>query len=109
MADIAVINTIIGGTVIIVGAITGGAVKIIKAISDSKNQGIEAGQARDHKLNRIETLVDGRYSDVLQELADLKLITANASGLKGDMDRALDAQHKANEQAKRVAKSKENE
>jgi hypothetical protein len=55
------------------------------------------------KLGRIEVLVDGRYGEVLQELADVKRLLAATSGLKVDQDKAAEAQTRADDQAARVA------
>jgi hypothetical protein len=61
---------------------------------------------QDVKLQRIEILVDGRYGQVLQELADLKRLLAAESGLPIDKEKADAAQVRANEQAARVVESK---
>lgn len=54
------------------------------------------------KLEHIEILVDGRYSEVLQELADVKRLLAKQTGESSDVDRADQAQRRADDQANRV-------
>jgi len=54
------------------------------------------------KLENIEILVDGRYSAVLQELADVKNLLAISTGLPSDELKANKAQVIADEQAKQV-------
>jgi hypothetical protein len=55
------------------------------------------------KLQRIEVLVDGRYGQVLQELAAVKRLLAAESGLASDKTKAAVAQARADEQEARVA------
>jgi hypothetical protein len=54
------------------------------------------------RTERIELLVDGRYGDVLQELADVKRLLASITKLPADQAKAEAAQGKADDQAKRV-------
>lgn len=58
---------------------------------------------QDVKLQRIEVLVNGRYGEVLQELADVKRLLAAESGRTADATRADQAQQRADLQAARVA------
>lgn len=64
--------------------------------------GAEAGAVRDAKLDHITVLVNGRYSQVLQELADVRHRLATASGLASDHLQAEVAQARADDQAGRV-------
>jgi hypothetical protein len=54
------------------------------------------------KLDHIEILVDGRYSEVLQQLADVRELLAQATGTQGDRDRATTSQTHADQQEQRV-------
>lgn len=63
----------------------------------------QAGAAQDKKLDTITVLVNGRYSKVLQELADVKRILAASTGLESDRKAATVAQTHADDQASRVA------
>jgi hypothetical protein len=75
--------------------------------TSKKSDAIAATNVKqDVKLQRIEILVDGRYGQVLQELADVKRLLAAESGLAIDHDKAAAAQSRANEQAARVVESK---
>lgn len=62
----------------------------------------QAGAVRDAKLDNITVLVNGRYSEVLQELADVKRLLAAATGLARDHANAVTAQERADEQLRRV-------
>lgn len=64
--------------------------------------GAEAGAVRDAKLDNITILVNGRYSLVLQELADVKRQLAAVTGREIDRVAAALAQQAADEQAARV-------
>lgn len=113
----ATIAAITAAAVTVIGTLTGGIVSIIVALRDTRAKvaetkvavehnaelGRKAGAARDQKLERIEVLVDGRYSEVLQELADMKLLLAKSTGLRADHDQATSAQQRADSQHARVA------
>lgn len=94
----------------ILAAISTATVKIIHALRSTtaivaETQAINKTQNK--KLDKITVLVDGRYSAVLQEMADLKLAVAKLSGLPADKVRAVDAQKRATEQAARVKMTEE--
>ncbi len=91
-------STTVAAVVTILGALFAGIGKLIR-----QSQKIaETNKKQDKKLDRIEILVDGRYGDVLQELADLKRLFAENTGKKADMEKADHAQKKADEQTARV-------
>lgn len=82
---------IIGGVVAMLGGIVYG-IRILRG--DNLKQVVQ--------LDRIEILVDGRYSEVLQELADVKQLLAKQTGAPADAESAQHAQRKADEQEHRV-------
>lgn len=95
-----IIPAIVAGLVTLIGSITAA---IIAWNTNKKTNTIkEDGVKRDEKLGRIEVLVDGRYGQVLQELADVKLLLATTTGLKTDSDRASQAQTAADNQIART-------
>lgn len=103
--DLITISAIITGVIAIIGAIAGAAVSIIVAMRETKKEVKDvASQAvvADAKLDRIEVLVDGRYSKVLQELADVKAMLARETGHQVDSELAVVAQKTADEQEERV-------
>lgn len=59
--------------------------------------------AQTKKLDNITILVDGRYGEVLQELADIKRIFAQTTGLPADATKADVAQETADAQHARTA------
>ena len=59
----------------------------------------------DRKVDNITVLVDGRYSDVLQELSNVRGLLADRSGLTADRVLAEAAQMRSDDQAARVAES----
>lgn len=63
----------------------------------------------DRKVDVVTMLVDGRYSDVLRELAHVRKILAERSGSTYDIERAKDAQVKADDQAARVVSAEKSE
>lgn len=75
---------------------------IATTIVQNAEAGAGAGGERDRKLDRIEVLVDGRYSQVLQELADMKKLLADLTGTAVDRAQATIAQATADEQHRRV-------
>ena len=96
----------------IISALVAGIIAIIRVLAETRavkaavteNATISAtvGKARDTKLDRIELLVDGRYGEVLQELADVKALLAALTGKPSDQLKAVAAQAKADDQAARV-------
>lgn len=76
--------------------------RVKKDIRDNAAAGAEAGAVRDRKLDNITVLVNGRYSLVLQELADVKRQLATVTGREIDKVAATLAQQAADEQAARV-------
>jgi len=94
LAAVGVLATIIGGL-------------IVNIIVARKNQAIiknveEKTLKQNKQLSNIEILVDGRYGDVLQELANVKKLLAESSGLSSHKEEAVSAQAKANRQEDRV-------
>lgn len=71
-------------------------------IAQNAAAGAVAGAARDAKLDHITVLVNGRYSQVLQELADVRRLLAAHSGLEADRLKADIAQQQADAQAHRI-------
>jgi hypothetical protein len=98
-ATIGVALTGLAGMISAVGA---AAALIIKEIRSKAAVGAAAGEQRDLALNRIELLVDGRYSAVLEELAEMKNLLANATGDPMDRAKATLAKGDSDAQAKRV-------
>ena len=98
----ATIGVLLTGAAGLTAALGTAAGLIIKEIRANAAQGMAAGQIRDQKLNRIETLVDGRYSDVLRELAVVKAQLAVITGDHRDVAKALIAQENSNRQDERV-------
>jgi hypothetical protein len=95
----------------ILGAVTAAITTIITLIRSGKTKAIvegthELNQAQNLKLDTITLLVNGRYGDVLQELADVKRILAAESGRKADKESATQAQTRADAQQARVAETK---
>jgi len=90
-AVLAILAILIPGILAIIGALR----KTQDTVKD-----VTAGQNK--QLNKIEVLVDGRYGEVLQEIADLKLALSVATGLAADKIKAADAQTKADVQVERV-------
>jgi len=82
----------------VIGAIAGAAVKIIREVRNVTKPTVE-------KLGRIETLVDGRYSDVLNELASVKRLLANQTGDRSDGARATLAEGAASDQRQRLVEA----
>lgn len=77
-------------------------VRVQAAIKQNAVDGAAAGAAREAKLDHISVLVNGRYSQVLQELADVRRELAAASGLERDRIQAAIAQDRADAQAELV-------
>lgn len=69
------------------------------AVERNAVAGAAAGAAREAKLDHISGLVNGRYSQVLQELADVRRQLAAASGREADRIQAAIAQDRADAQA----------
>ena len=67
---------------------------------------VAQADAQTLKLGRIELLVDGRYGQVLQELADVKRLLAAESGKESDAAKADIAQKNADDQVSRVLAAK---
>jgi hypothetical protein len=99
----------------IIGSLVAGIIAIIRVLAETRAVKTEVinnaetsaivGKARDRKLDRIEILVDGRYGEVLQELADMKDLLAKITGKPSDIAKAEAAQTKADEQVARVVAS----
>jgi hypothetical protein len=105
--------TVIGTVAItVIGALVAGIIQIIRVLHETKAK-VEANTAtlvdtgihRDAQLGRIEVLVDGRYSQVLQELATVKALLATRTGTLEDRRSADSAQRAADDQAARVVAS----
>ena len=54
------------------------------------------------KVDVVTLLVDGRYGDVLRELADVRAMLAEKTGTQNDQTRADSARHDSNLQDARV-------
>lgn len=101
--------------VLVIGAMVTGVVTIIRVLAETRTvktaiavnaqTSERVGAQRDTTLKRIEILVDGRYGDVLQELADLKELVAGMTGKPTDILKAQAARRKADEQVARVTAS----
>ncbi len=113
MVIAALIASLCAGLATLIAAVVAGIVAIIKALHDTKaaitekletNAAVSKtmGDVRDKKLDRIEVLVDGRYGEVLQELADMKKALALATGLATDQVKSDEAQKRADLQEFRV-------
>jgi len=94
LAAVGVLATIIGGL-------------IVNIIVARKNQAIiknveQKTLGQNKQLSNIEILVDGRYGDVLQELASVKKLLAESSGLASHRVEAEIAQIKSDKQEARV-------
>jgi hypothetical protein len=100
----------IGGLLVtIIGALTKAVIAVLQEVKSTKRLvtsnaevGAQIGEQRDRKLDRIEILVNGRYGEVLQELATLRQEVATHSGKAGDQALANAAQVRATDQIKRV-------
>jgi hypothetical protein len=100
---------VIAGAIAIIAAISTASVAIIGALRQTKDVVTRTAQVnveQSEKLDTITILVDGSLSDVLQELADVKLAIATLSGLEADKIKAADAQEKADRQSERVKEAK---
>jgi hypothetical protein len=109
--SVAYVAAVTAGIVAIITALVGGIVGIITAFRtghkiDQTAVAVEAvsheTNSQSRKLERIEVLVDGRYGEVLQELADVKKLLADATGRPADMQRADSAQKRSDDQSSRV-------
>jgi len=58
----------------------------------------------DRKVDNITVLVDGRYGEVLRELADVRGLLAKRSGTQHDIARAASALQDADAQDEKVAR-----
>jgi hypothetical protein len=59
----------------------------------------------DRKVDNVTLLVDGRYGDVLKELADVRGILAQRSGAPHDIARAVEARKESDDQDAKVQRS----
>jgi type IV secretory pathway TrbL component len=103
--DTGTVTAIGAAVVVVVGAVVAGVISIITAVHATRTKVenvVTANVKSDLKLDRIEVLVDGRYSEVLQELADVKKLLAQATGVEADIGRAGQAQGAADRQEARV-------
>lgn len=124
MLSPALVAALATGLVAVIGAAAGAAQKILQELRVTKTlvaqaqavivqtkdtveanavHGQRAGTMRDKKLDNITLLVDGRYGEVLQELADVRQLFATLTGQPGDQARAAAAQAAATAQIARVA------
>lgn len=118
-----VVATVTTAAVTIIASIATAVVKILREIRDTKQEirttkyvaaetqravvqnariGQDAGNERDRKLDQITILVDGRYSDVLTQLATVLQSVATQSGIPADQHRADAARGEASAQDTRV-------
>jgi len=103
--SIEMIAVIVTGAVTVIGALVAGITSIIVTVRASKKVDtvIAATTGQDAKLDNITILVDGRYSQVLQELADVKRLMAETTGSTADSKDAAKAQKTADAQHALVA------
>ncbi|SRR5258707_15620995 len=94
-------TVIISGAVLIIGAISAGIVAVIKALGENRRKTetiVQQNERQLSQLNRVESKVNGRYGEVLRELADVRRLIANQTGLAADKAKADSAEAKADEQ-----------
>lgn len=99
LTALGILATVIGGIIVQIIVARKTQAEVIDIKSETTNQ--------TKQLENIEVLVDGRYSDVLQELASVKRLLAKSSGLQIHIDNAEKAQVKADEQESRVDRVKD--
>lgn len=71
----------------------------VRATRQTVDEHAAGAAVRDGKLDRITVLVNGRYSQVLQELADVRYVLAGMSGRAEDQRQAQLAQERADAHA----------
>jgi hypothetical protein len=76
--------------------IAGGITVLTSAVAAMKSV------STDKKVDNISVLVDGRYGEVLRELADVRGILAQRSGSEKDIERAVSARAESDAQVARV-------
>lgn len=81
------IGALFAGLVTVIGAIGG----VLVQLRSGRKEGQAAGAVREAKLDNITVIVNGRYSEVLNELATLKETIAELTGAKADRTAALAA------------------
>lgn len=109
-----IIAAVTAATLAVLAVLIPGIIAIIKELRVNRDIAevvVAKTEGQNKQLDKIEILVDGRYGEVLQEMADLNLALATLSGLEADKVRAENSQKKADVQAVRVdaATKKENE
>lgn len=95
------IGLMIGGVVTIIGAASTAIVAVVRAVNDTKKAVVETKakvETSERKLDTITVLVDGRYSQVLNELAVVKGLLADSTGTPGDRASAIHADDAAKAQ-----------
>lgn len=92
---------------LLLAVVIGGVVAVFAAVVIGIQMMRGVTSAQTVKLDEIHILVDGRYSQVLQELADVKQLLAVATGGAVDQRAATIAQQNADAQAARVAESRQ--
>jgi len=83
--------------------------RVAKAVEETKvtvEATKEINEAQTKELGEVKVLVDGRYGEVLQRLADVERLLADETGRKADKARAVSSQKAADEQAARVVEAK---
>lgn len=98
MLDAPTVTNLTGALVLLIGAIASATVLIIKQVQANR----DAVTDQNPQLNRIEVLVNGRYSEVLNELADIQELMANLTNHPDDIKRAKIGRAKATEQSDRI-------
>jgi hypothetical protein len=78
-------------------------VRVIRELKSNRREGREAGAYRDRAIGDIKVLVDGRYNKVLEELAALRTLVANKSGLASDRTLANDAHARVDSHTKETS------
>ena len=111
------ISLVIGGIVTVVGAIVAGILSIITAINSSKDRVtqetqvvkdkiVEVNNENARKLDNITILVDGRYSEVLRELAEVRQLLADKTEERSDQIKADVAKDTSDKHSNRLSETK---
>ena len=103
--DVATITAVSTAVVLIIAAHAQAVSRIISAVKAAKGVAEETkaiNQVQSGKLDNITQLVDGQYSAVLKELAEVKRVLADVTGRRSDRDGADAAERASNAHAARV-------
>lgn len=103
MMDGQTLTIVLTSAATLIGAITTAAVTVIKALRDTRRAVDDTNTEQIRKLDNITVLVNGRYLQLLQELAEAYALIAKRSRREGDRRVAAEARQRAEDQAARVA------